>query len=126
MGELIKNKSATLTLEQSEQLLYDCTPLVKASVFSSMIDEMKIDNQIQAINYIEEIDAFFKQCSKNDSKHTARQYRNGLTKLEAYTEENNINIFATLPVSRREGTALLNLHHESQTTSLCVPRAVSH
>ena len=77
---------------------------VKASVFSSMIDEMKIDNQIQAINYIEEIDAFFKQCSKNDSKHTARQYRNGLTKLEAYTEENNINIFATLPVSRREGT----------------------
>ena len=99
MGELkiLENKNITLTQEQSEQLL-------KASVFSSMIDEMKIDNQIQAINYIEEIDAFFKQCSKNDSKHTARQYRNGLTKLEAYTEDNNINIFATLPVSRREGT----------------------
>ena len=90
MGELIKNKKATLTLEQSEQLL-------KASVFSSMIDEMKIDNQIQAIDYIEEIDSFFKQCSKNDSKHTARQYRNGLTKLEAYTEENNINILKLTP-----------------------------
>ena len=104
MGELIKNKNllpahtssvqayknATLTLEQSEQLL-------KASVFSSMIDEMKIDNQIQAIDYIEEIDSFFKQCSKNDSKHTARQYRNGLTKLEAYTEENNINILKLTP-----------------------------
>ena len=120
MGELktLENQNTTLTPEQSEQLLYDCTPLVKATVFSSMIDEMKIDNQIQAIDYRKEIDAFFKQCSKNDSKHTARQYRNGLTKLESYTQENNINIFATLPVYRREGTALLNLHHESQTISV--------
>lgn len=86
-----------LSKEESEQLLYDCTPLVKATVFSSMIDEMKIDNQIQAIDYTKEVESFFKQCSKNDSKHTARQYRNGLSKLETYTQENDINILKLTP-----------------------------
>ena len=56
-----------LSKEESEQLL-------KATMFSSMIDELKIDNQINAIEYQKEVNTFFKQCSKNDSKHTIRLY----------------------------------------------------
>ena len=83
-----------LSKEESEQLL-------KATMFSSMIDELKIDNQINAIEYQKEVNIFFKQCSKNDSKHTIRQYKNGILRLEDYTKENDINIFAN-------GTASLN------------------
>ena len=74
-----------LSKEESEQLL-------KATMFSSMIDELKIDNQINAIEYQKEVNTFFKQCSKNDSKHTIRQYKNGILRLENYTQENDINI----------------------------------
>jgi len=91
MGKLkTLNNNVILSKEESEQLL-------KATVFSSMIDEMKIDGQIQAIDYTKEVEAFFKQCSKNDSKHTVRQYRNGVTKLETYTQENDINILKLTP-----------------------------
>ncbi len=93
MGELKtveNNNNIVLSKEESEQLL-------KATMFSSMIDDMKIDNQINTIDYTKEVEAFFKQCSKNDSKHTARQYRNGLNKLEMYIEENDINILKLNP-----------------------------
>ncbi len=94
MGDIIKtnknNKNLVLTQEQSEQL-------AQASIFSSMVDEMKIEHLIQAIDYQTERQAFFRQCSRNDSKHTAKQYKNGLGKLEKYIETNNINILKLSP-----------------------------
>ncbi len=94
MGDIIKinknNQNLVLTQEQSEQL-------AQATMFSSMVDEMKIEHQIQAINYQTERTAFFKQCSRNDSKLTPKQYNNGLTKLEKYVAINNINILKLTP-----------------------------
>ena len=80
-----KKNNIVLSKEQSEQLL-------KAAMFSSMVDEMKIDSMLQDIDYQKEVETFFKQCSRNGSKHTARQYKNGLTKLEAYLSQKDINI----------------------------------
>ncbi len=93
MSDIIKinkDKNLTLTKQQSEKL-------IEYTMFSSMVDEMKIERQIQAIDYQTERTAFFKQCSRNDSKHTVKQYKNGLIKLENYIKTNNINILKLSP-----------------------------
>ena len=63
----------------------------------NIVDSLKIYTQLQNINYENEAKIFFSQCSKNDSKHTQRQYKNGLSKLEAYLQNTNINILKLTP-----------------------------
>ncbi len=114
--KIVKNENTiSLTKEESEQLL-------KATMFSSMIDEMKIDNQITAIEYTKEKEIFFKTCSKNDSKHTARQYKNGLSKLENYTTVNSINI---LKLSPREADDFCLSLKDSKSSNATIRASIS-
>ena len=92
MGNLkvINKNEINITEEQ-------LTKLTQAAVLQNIIDSLKIDTQLQNIDYENEAKIFFSQCSKNDSKHTQRQYKNGLSKLEIYLANKNINILKLTP-----------------------------
>ena len=91
MSNLIKeNNQITLTQEQYNKL-------TQAAVLQNIVDSLKIYTQLQNIDYENEAKIFFSQCSKNDSKHTQRQYKNGLSKLEIYLANKNINILKLTP-----------------------------
>ena len=91
MNELkILDDNQVLTEEQYEKL-------AKAAMFQSLVEEMKVANEINAVNYLKEKDTFLLQCSKNNSKHTMRQYGNSLRFLEKYLDSYNINILTLKP-----------------------------
>lgn len=89
-NNLIKKIPNTLTKEQYEQV-------AKAAFFSAMVDEEKEALRIDSINYEDEKNMFLKMCGKTQSKHTRKQYKNAIAKLEKYTEKNSIGILHIKP-----------------------------
>ncbi len=75
----------TLTQEQYEKL-------TQSAILQNIVDDLKIDTQLNGIEYENEVKIFLAQCSRNDSKHTVLQYKNGLSKLDDYIANTNINI----------------------------------
>lgn len=63
--------------------------LESAAMGQILIDEMKDDYRIGNIDYEKERATFINQCSRNNSRHTKRQYSNALKRLESFAIEIN-------------------------------------
>ena len=112
---IINNKNNIITEEQAELL-------TKQANLLNILDYYKEEQLIKQIDYETEKQTFFKQCSRTGSKHTNRQYKNGLMKLEEYCNMNNKNILFFKPLDADD--FVIEMKH-SELSNLSIRALVS-
>ncbi len=113
---LISQNNILLSKEQAELL-------GKQANILNILDYLKEEQLINKIDYSTEKETFFKQCSKTKSKHTKRQYQNGLKKLEEYCESNNKNILFFKPIDADD--FITEIVYNNELSNLSVRALVS-